>query len=122
VRELLARVESVLRRSAERSQGPSTVPLPGGEIDLLHEEVRWHDGDRAPLTGLEASLLRYLASFPGRFLSRDELLQQVWRVDPKKVRTRSLDMTIARLRKKLRDEEILVTVRGRGYRLNPAPR
>src|SRR5215467_4468286 len=41
VRELLARVESVLRRSAERTQGPASLPLPGGEVDFLREEVRW---------------------------------------------------------------------------------
>jgi DNA-binding response OmpR family regulator len=122
VRELLARVESVLRRSAERTQGPASLPVPGGEVDLLREEVRWDDGSREPLTGLEASLLRYLASCPGRLLTREELLQRVWRVDARRVRTRSLDMTIARLRKKLRDEhdppQVVLTVRGRGYRLS----
>ena len=121
VRELLARVESVLRRSAERIQGPASLAVPGGEVDLMQEEVRWDDGSREPLTGLEANLLRYLASCPGRLLSRDELLQRVWRVDPRRVRTRTLDMTVARLRKKLRDEQapprVVVTVRGRGYRL-----
>jgi two-component system alkaline phosphatase synthesis response regulator PhoP len=123
VRELLARVESVLRRSAERSQGPASIAVPGGEVDLLGEEIRWADGSRTPLTALEASLLRYLASCPGRLLSREELLLRVWQVNPRKVRTRSLDMTVARLRKKLRDEEdpprVVVTVRGRGYRLGP---
>jgi two-component system alkaline phosphatase synthesis response regulator PhoP len=121
VRELLARVESVLRRSAERVQGPASLAVPGGEVDLMQEEVRWDDGSREPLTELEANLLRYLASCPGRLLSRDELLQRVWRVDPRRVRTRTLDMTVARLRKKLRDEQapprVVVTVRGRGYRL-----
>ncbi|HEV3460055.1 MAG TPA: response regulator transcription factor [Thermoanaerobaculia bacterium] len=122
VRELLARVESVLRRSAERTQGPSCLTVPGGEVDLLREEVRWDDGSRQPLTGLEANLLRYLASSPGRLLTRDELLQRVWQIDSRRVRTRTLDMTIARLRKKLRDEQdpprVVLTVRGRGYRLN----
>jgi two-component system, OmpR family, alkaline phosphatase synthesis response regulator PhoP len=121
VRELLARVESVLRRSAERTVGPAALAVPGGEVDLRREEVRWEDGSRAPLTALEASLLRYLASCPGRLLAREELLRRVWQVDPRKVRTRSLDMTVARLRKKLRDEgeppRVLLTVRGRGYRL-----
>lgn len=121
VRELLARVESVLRRSPERSQGPAALPLTGGQVDLLGEEIRWNDGLRVPLTALEASLLRYLASCPGRVLSREEILLRVWRVDPRKVRTRSLDMAVARLRKKLRDEEhpprVVMTIRGRGYRL-----
>ena len=101
---------------------PVGAPVPGGEVDLLREEVRWDDGSREPLTGLEAGLLRYLASCPGRLLTREELLLRVWRVDSRRVRTRSLDMTIARLRKKLRDEQdpprVVLTVRGRGYRLN----
>lgn len=65
--------------------------------------------------------MRYLACSPGRLLSREELLRRVWQVDPRKVRTRTLDMTVARLRKKLRDAQdpprVLLTVRGRGYRL-----
>lgn len=121
VRELLARVESVLRRSPERSQGPAALPLTDGQVDLLGEEIRWNDGSRVPLTALEASLLRYLASCPERVLSREEILLRVWQVDPRKVRTRSLDMAVARLRKKLRDDEdpprVVMTIRGRGYRL-----
>jgi DNA-binding response OmpR family regulator len=127
VRELLARVESVLRRSPERTgRAPGLAALslpgrPGAEVDLLRGEVRFGDGDAAPLTPLEVDLLRYLAAHPDRATSREELLQRVWNVNPRCVETRSVDMAIARLRKKLRDDEapvaLLQTARGKGYKL-----
>lgn len=121
-RELMARVEAVLRRSAERLDGAPFLPLPKGQIDLTAEEVCFDDGGRESLTALESRLIRYLAAFPARIISRDELLAHVWRIDPLRVRTRSIDVAFARLRRKLRDDgetpRVLVTVRGRGYRLD----
>ncbi|HVT58422.1 MAG TPA: response regulator transcription factor [Thermoanaerobaculia bacterium] len=121
VRELLARVEAVLRRSVERTEGVDSIRLADGEVDLLRQEVRFDDGCRQSLTELEARLLRYLASCPDRLLSRGELLLRVWQVDARRVRTRSVDMTIARLRRKLRDDgnpgRVIETARGKGYRL-----
>lgn len=124
VRELLARVESVLRRSPERDNSVATFGVPGGEVDLALRVVRFDDGGSTELSDLETNLLRYLASCPDRLVSRDELLVQVWRIDPKKVTTRSVDMSIARLRKKLRDEEeqVLTTRRGGGYLLKRSSR
>jgi DNA-binding response OmpR family regulator len=121
VRELLARVDSVLRRSAERSDGASSLPLPGGEIDLQRLEVRFEDGTATALSPLEADLLRYLAGNSHRATSREELLQWIWKVNPRHVQTRSVDMAVARLRRKLRDDDdpprLLLTVRGKGYKL-----
>lgn len=123
-RELMARVEAVLRRSPERTE-VAAIPLPHGTVDLAAEEVRHDDGSRQSLTTLEARLLRYLATFPDRLVSRDELLIQVWQLDPRQVRTRSVDVAFGRLRRKLRDDatppQVLVTVRGRGYRLGNPP-
>lgn len=71
---------------------------------------------------MEADVLRYLAKSRDRIVSRDELLARVWQQKPHLVATRSVDMAIARLRRKLRDEpgrEVLITVRGKGYRLAP---
>lgn len=123
IRELLARVEAVLRRSPERSRGVERLTFAGGEIeeiDLARREIRFTDGDRCELSELEAELLRYLAAHRARAIARDELLTRVWSVNPRHVETRSVDMTVARLRKKLRDDppRLLVTVRGRGYRLD----
>ena len=118
-RELLARVEAVLRRSPDRPQGIRRLQLPAGEVDLDRGEVRLLDGACEDLSKLEVDVLRYLAKSRDRIVSRDELLLRVWQQKPHLIATRSVDMTIARLRKKLGGGEALVTVRGKGYRLDP---
>jgi DNA-binding response OmpR family regulator len=83
--------------------------------------VRYEDGGRTELSERERELLRYLVVNPGRAISRDEILQRVWRIDPRGLSTRTIDMHVARLREKLRDSgddpRILLTVRGKGYML-----
>jgi DNA-binding response OmpR family regulator len=119
VNELLARVEAVLRRTPERPSDLSEVAIPGGCVQLARREVLFADGRRNDLSEREVDLLRYLASHCGRAIDRDELLANVWRIDPQGLSTRTIDMHIARLREKLGDDggspEILVTVRGKGY-------
>jgi DNA-binding response OmpR family regulator len=119
VKELLARVEAVLRRSAERPSDISIVRIPGGTIDLDRREVRCSKGGRVELSEREAELLRYLAMNSGRAIAREELLANVWRIAPQGVSTRTIDMHVTRLREKLRDDrgepKILLTVRGKGY-------
>jgi DNA-binding response OmpR family regulator len=119
VKELLARVEAVLRRSPERPNEVEKVPFPGGVADLARREVRFADGKREELSEREAELLRYLAAHAGRAIARDEILERVWRLPPQHVETRTIDMHIARLREKLRDDSgeprIIATVRGKGY-------
>ena len=100
VKELLARVEAVLRRSPERPQEISQISFSGGTVDLARFEVRFTGGERAELSDKEAELLRYLAGHAGRAISRDELLRRVWQIDPKGVSTRTIDMHITRLRRK----------------------
>jgi two-component system alkaline phosphatase synthesis response regulator PhoP len=123
IKELLARVEAVLRRSPERPSDVSEVSFGGGVADLARREVRFGDGVRCELSEREAEILRYLARNPGRAISREELLARVWRIDGKGMKTRAVDMHIARLREKLRDDpaapRIILTVRGRGYSLSP---
>jgi DNA-binding response OmpR family regulator len=118
-RELLARVEAVLRRSPDRPQPIRRLQLATGEVDLDRGEVRLLDGGCEDLSKLEVDVLRYLAKSRDRIISRDELLVRVWQQKPHLIATRSVDMTIARLRKKLGGAEALVTVRGKGYRLDP---
>lgn len=121
VKELLARVEAVLRRSPERPLEVRTIRFPGGVADLARCELVFDDGQCLELSEREREILRYLAASPDRALSRAELLQRVWQVDPRGVETRTIDMTVARLREKLRDSaqepRVVVTVRGRGYKL-----
>ncbi|MBT4865550.1 MAG: response regulator transcription factor [Planctomycetaceae bacterium] len=121
VRELLARVEAVLRRTPDRSSGPAELPIPDGTVDFARCEVRFSDGSRQELSERETKLLRYLASNAGRAISREELLSRVWGLNPKGVTTRTIDMHIARTREKLRDAtddtRTILTVRGKGYML-----
>ena len=121
VRELLARVEAVLRRVPDQLSGPAELQIPAGTVDFARCEVRFSDGGRQELSERETQLLRYLASNTERAISREELLQRVWGLDPKGVTTRTIDMHIARTREKLRDTtdvpQTILTVRGKGYML-----
>ena len=119
--ELLARVEAVLRRSAERPLDVNALELASGRVDLERRTFGRADGGSAALTERECELLAYLARNRGRIVSRGELLERVWRLDPRGLDTRTVDMTVARLREKLGDRaedgQVVVTVRGGGYRL-----
>lgn len=121
VRELLARVEAVLRRSPERPKQVQQIPFPAGIADLERLELRFSDGGREELSDRECGLIEYLAAHRGRAISREELLRRVWRIEPKHTETRTIDMHIANLRAKLRDNggepQFLLTVRGKGYML-----
>ena len=119
VSELMARVQAVLRRSPQRPTDVLTAPVAGGQIDFSRREVRFADGRREDLSEREAELLRYLVMNSGRVISRDELLRGVWRLEPRGLWTRTIDMHIARLREKLGDHasdpKLILTVRGKGY-------
>ena len=118
-KELLARIDAVLRRSPERPGDVSVVGLPHGTVDLARREVRLSSGTRSELSEREAEIVRYLAQNAGRAVSRDEILARVWRIDAGRVYTRTIDMHVARLREKLGDDsadpQIILTVRGKGY-------
>jgi DNA-binding response OmpR family regulator len=126
VRELLARVEAVLRRVPQRPADVAALPVPGGVADLSRREVRFDDGRRCELTDGEAALLSHLALNAGRVVSREELLSHVWRSDARGVESRTVDMHVARLREKLGDDpaqpRVILTVRGKGYMLASAER
>jgi DNA-binding response OmpR family regulator len=117
IKELLARIEAVLRRSPARPVEVHNVPIPGGEIDLTRRVVRFKDGKENALTEREYELLRYLTAHIQRVVGRAEILQRVWKIDPRAIETRTIDMTVARLREKIRDRNctLILTVRGRGY-------
>jgi DNA-binding response OmpR family regulator len=124
-RELLARVDAVLRRTPER---PTPVlRISGGDttVDCGRREVCHGGRDRVPLSEMEADILQRLASHPGRVVTREELLACVWGLRDGGVETRAIDMHITRLRQKLTSGstdpafEWIVTVRGKGYMLGP---
>ncbi|MFO1078627.1 MAG: response regulator transcription factor [Planctomycetota bacterium] len=118
-KELLARVEAVLRRSPGRPQPMTAIALPGRTIDFARQEVRFADGTREALSEQEVRMLSFLAHNKDRVVSRDELLQRVYGLDPQGLTTRAVDMRVARLRERLRDPadapQVILTVRGKGY-------
>ena len=93
--------------------------------DLAERRLRFDDGRVRELSELEAELLRYLAQNATRTVSRAELLERIWRLPANAVRTRTIDMHVARLREKLDDDgaepRIVLTVRGKGYRFGGEP-
>jgi DNA-binding response OmpR family regulator len=124
-RELLARVEAVLRRSAARPAEVRQARLGGARIDLRRREVHWDGGRRGDLSETEGAILAFLLAHRERAVSREELLLRVWGIEPVGVETRTIDMHIARLRTKLRDPagkptpEAILTVRAHGYMAGP---
>jgi len=121
VRELLARIKAVLRR--QKKSGVSG----GKELfelgDLLLDDSR-HEaslkGKPLYLTSKEYDLLKALLEADGRVLSRDQLLDQVWGYEhSENIETRTIDMHVGQLRKKLKSEaDRIITVKNVGYRMN----
>ena len=116
-RELVARVKAILRR-AERAIPRDEVPVHLGQmtVDAVRREV--HIGNRSlDLRTQEFELLLILVSHPGRVFTREQLLQQAWGFDFYG-QTRTVDVHIAHLRKKLTGSTINIeTVTGVGYKL-----
>jgi two-component system response regulator VicR len=123
VRELMARVKNVLRRTAARpaanDSAATAVRVGALTVDPARREVHL-DGRELTLTALEFELLHTLARHAGQVLSREQLVEQVWGYDYLGD-LRVVDAAVKRLRAKLRQTapqlDIIVTVRGVGYRL-----
>lgn len=116
-RELVARVRALLRRAAP---GRAEAPLlrhAGMQIDLVRREVQ-AGGQVLTLTSVEFKLLVALARVPGQPLSREQLSEAV-QAGSYRPQDRTVDVQVARLRRKLRDAapgaEWIDTVRGEGY-------
>ncbi len=116
VRELLARARGLLRRT-HPADAPRAMPVLGGTLDL-DSSTFTEQGSTIALTAREAALLAHLASRQGRLVRREELLVDVWGYRDGTLRTRTVDVHVQQLRKKLpRGHDRIVTVRGSGYRL-----
>lgn len=128
LRELLARVKSVLRRyrnDAARASGadpdqPGTRRIDVGDcvLDIDARRLLRPDASEIPLTAMEFDLLKVLAERPNRVLSRDQLLNLTCNRDWDPY-DRSIDIRIARLRRKIETDpenpRIIKTIRGHGY-------
>jgi DNA-binding response OmpR family regulator len=124
-RELIARIRAVTRRTARTSEADATDgsvrTLDGGRV-VLDERIRRVTvaGEEVPLTRKEFDLLAVLASDIGAIQTREHILDEVWDTNwygP----TKTLDVHIASLRKKLGDPALIETVRGVGFRLRTDP-
>jgi DNA-binding response OmpR family regulator len=124
VRAERASVDAAASGSATATSVLGT-PRDGLHVDAFHRSVTI-DGNPVRLTYREFELLRYLGVRAGRPVSRAELMRNVWArdMDPRvadAISQRTVDTHIQRLRAKLGDHgRLLVTVRGRGYRLDAA--
>lgn len=116
IREVLVRVRTVLRRTAD-SQGqsqPSVLKYQGLELNLDNKTVSI-DGEQVPFTKTEFELLRTLLEEKGRVFSRQELINRIWPQDVL-VLDRTVDVNITRLRKKIgRFSKCIITRLGFGY-------
>lgn len=122
VKELLARIQARLRRAGTYSSSSEVEILKLGpvKIDLLESEVLFPDGSLNELTAREVELIRYLLGAGGEPVSRDELLEKVWRYEYS-TNTRTVDVHISKLRAKIEvhpeDPRYLITLHGVGYLL-----
>ncbi len=116
-RELAARIRAILRRA---EQGPADDVLAAREIVLRRDshEVTV-EGEAVELTGKEFDLLACFLEHPGIVLSRERLLDLVWGM-AYPGGTRTVDVHVAQLRRKLGVPAAIRTVRGAGYKLQPA--
>ena len=131
LREVLARVRSLARRlsapapagEAQAKLRPDEVRLGRRVLDLTSRRLRDQDGTEIPLTAMEFDLLQAFATRPNRVLSRDQLLDLAHGRDPEPF-DRSIDIRIARIRRKIEDDpakpSVIKTIRGVGYMFVPS--
>jgi DNA-binding response OmpR family regulator len=121
VRELMARVRALLRRSQPQNCLPDELKFGGVDIDFRSYEARC-DGKPVEMTRKEFAILRYLASHAGEVVSRDDLLNEVWGYESYPA-SRTVDNHVAGLRAKLErnssEPEHIKTVHGVGYKFIP---
>ncbi len=119
-RELVARIQAQFRRRDMDSAPPPQLDLPGGiHVDLARLEVH-RDGKIVPLTPREGDILEYLVRHRDRVVTREDLLLDVWHYRNANVETRTVDIHIVGLRRKVEPDpakpSLIQTVRGKGYR------
>ena len=123
-RELMLRIQSVLRRSASPPPAPAPEPLHAGDLTLDPAARRAQRGGRElALTLREFDLLAFLLRHPGTAFGREELMHNVWGWDFGDLST--VTVHVRRLREKVEDDpaapRLITTVWGVGYRFDPAP-
>jgi two-component system alkaline phosphatase synthesis response regulator PhoP len=120
--ELLARVQALLRRVQKEDRIPvRTFAFDGIEADFERPLVTRH-GDTVNLAAKEMQLFHFLVDHRERVVTREEILQKVWKYNSE-VASRTIDVHIAWLRQKLEENpqhpKHIHTIRGKGYRFTP---
>ena len=123
IRELLVRVEAVLRRTG---RSPALEPVRWQGLVFDPGSLTLDNGARRlDLTRREMDIVAHLHRHRERIVSKKELLTEVWRYPDADIETRTVDIHILKLRKKIAElageEPFILTVRGEGYRLAPDP-
>jgi DNA-binding response OmpR family regulator len=119
-RELTARVKAVLRRSRRADDANGSDVIAVGPVTLARGAREVHvDGDEVELTQREFDLLEYLLRHAGQVVTRDQLLESVWGFRAPG-ETRTVEVHVAQLRKKLGQPGLIRTVRGLGYKATAA--
>ena len=116
-RELLARIQTVLRRTAQPAAPPAAAPalnFEGLAIDLDRRSVL-RQGQPVELTSTEFELLVLLATTPGKVYSRDDILARLRGQPGQDIHSRAVDILVSRLRKKLEPLDAIHTLRNAGY-------
>jgi DNA-binding response OmpR family regulator len=119
LRELMARVKAVLRRTEERAKDLATYSFAQIELDFKKYEAK-KKGKKLDLTPLEFQMLKLFIQRKGEVISRDDFLDKVWGEDNTYVSFRTVDSHIANIRKKIEDDpsnpKHIISVRGVGYK------
>ncbi len=116
-RELLARIQTVLRRTSQVPESASPQRMwhfEGLDVDLDRRSVR-RQGEPVELTGTEFELLVLLATTPGKVHSRDDILNRLRGQSAEDIHSRAVDILVSRLRKKLEPLDCIHTLRNAGY-------
>ena len=132
IRELIARIKAIMRRTGRSAVGAGTVGGAGGaadsdvmiigrnELDIKSGKVK-RDGEEVFLSAVEYRLLLTFARSRGQLLTRQQILNDMWDSAGDFVNDNTLTVYVRRLRKKLEqegDEPVIQTVRGIGYRMD----
>lgn len=113
-RELVARIQSVLKRTETRQVSQEgTWRFPGLQIDREQQRVEVQ-GTAVPLSHMEYQLIEMLAARPGHPFSRNEILNALRGIEAD-LYSRAVDVLVSRVRQKLRPTDFIKTVRGAGY-------
>lgn len=121
IAELLARIAAVLRRSPGRQRAAGhTLHFPGGVLDPATRSVTSGSGAPIALSEKEFDLFRYFLAHPNRLLPQEELLLRVWGISTAPGKTRTVPVTITRLKEKIGPAAAacIENIRGRGYKWN----